>query len=298
MGYQNTIGKGWLTFGDFKDLLLMNPGTRHVDFDNFGELFLNPDLLEIIKYADSRDIMLSCPAGVNFNGVSKEVLEGLVKYRFQYLNISIDGATPDTYSKYRAGGNMVDVINNIRIINQYKKQYRSQYPKMQWQFIVFGHNEDEIKDARAMAESLGMSFYPKLNWNSEYSPIRNRENVARETGWTVFTREEYEQQTGLSYVRPTCYSLWTGPRYSWDLSVTGCCWNVWERFTPSGITWAKKMLTDSRFTALGSIPCTNCEIYKGLQRTGKGLTKLEILKHGARTRARTEVAYWLWRLNR
>ena len=140
MGYQNTIGKGYLSFENFRELLLLNPGTKHVDFDNLGELFLNKDLLKIMQYADSRKIMLSCAGGVNLNDVSPEVLEGLVKYRFQYLNVSIDGATPDTYGVYRKGGDWHTVIENVHAINRYKKQYHSEYPKMQWQFIVFGRS--------------------------------------------------------------------------------------------------------------------------------------------------------------
>lgn len=284
-----------MSFECFKELLTLNPGIRHVDLDNFGELFLNPDLLKIMEYAYSRNVMLSCPAGVNLNNVSMEVLEGLVKYRFHYLNISLDGATPDTYKIYRKGGDWNKVVENIKVINRFKKKYKSKYPKMQWQFIVFGHNEDEIETAKTMASDLGMSFYLKLNWNPEYSPIKNRNKVSAATGWTEFTREEYEQQNGVSYVRPTCYSLWTGPRYSWDLSVTGCCWNVWERFDESSISFSKEMLMGLR-TSVKRNPCMGCEIYWELVKSERFLTRFEILKYIIRSRARTSAAYLLWRL--
>jgi hypothetical protein len=41
-------------------------------------------------------------------------------------------------------------------------KYRSPYPHLRWQFIVFPHNEHELPKARAMAQELGMRFFAKL----------------------------------------------------------------------------------------------------------------------------------------
>ena len=53
------------------------------------------------------------------------------------------------------------MIEHIRRINAFKKQYRSEYPALRWQDVAFGHNEHEIGRARAMARELGMEFYVK-----------------------------------------------------------------------------------------------------------------------------------------
>lgn len=298
MGYENTIGKGYLTFEKFQTLLLMHPRTKHVEFDNFGELFLNKDLLKILQYSDTHKIMLSCAGGVNLNNASQGILEALARYRFQYLNISIDGASPETYSMYRKGGDFFTVIENIETINHYKKVYNSAYPKMQWQFIIFGHNEHEIAEAAAIAKTLGIRFYPKMNWNSEYSPIRDADTVKQQTGWDVTTREEYEKKCGIHFARKTCYSLWANPRYSWDLSVTGCCWNIWKRFDDYTIEYAKKELTGlPLLPTIPQSPCKSCEIYHNLLKSGMFLTKPEVLLHLAKQRMATAAKYRLWRMN-
>lgn len=183
MGYEFNVGRGYLKFRNFKNLIDANPQIQTVEFDNFGELFLNPDLISLIKYAYEKKIAISCNTGVNLNTAKPEMLESLVKYRFNFITCSIDGATQETYQLYRVGGNFEKVINNIKSINYYKDQYHSKFPKLKWQFIVFGHNEHELPRARKMARNLNMEFYPKMNWNSNYSPIINKEFVMSETGW-------------------------------------------------------------------------------------------------------------------
>jgi len=77
----SAVGSGFLELNDFKKLLDHNPWVRDVELSNYGEIFLNPDLLEIIKYAYERNIALSANNGVNLNNVKENVLEGLVIYK-------------------------------------------------------------------------------------------------------------------------------------------------------------------------------------------------------------------------
>jgi MoaA/NifB/PqqE/SkfB family radical SAM enzyme len=211
-GYPPVVGSGYLHFRDFRNLLDENSQVKKVQLQNRGEMFLNPELLQIIEYGFKKGIAISADSGVNLNFVREGVLEGLVKYRFRSLLCSIDGATPETYRIYRVGGSFERVIKYIQEINHYKKLYQSKYPKLSWQFVVFGHNEHEIPLAREMASSLNMSFVTKMSWDSKYSPVRNREFVMKETGWPAVTREEFEKIKKQDYMRGVCSSLWISPR--------------------------------------------------------------------------------------
>jgi MoaA/NifB/PqqE/SkfB family radical SAM enzyme len=293
MGYKFNVGRGYLTFENFKNLIDLNPQIKWIEFNNYGELFINPELESLIKYAYDKKIIVSC-SGVNLNSVKPELLESLVKYRFKVLTCSIDGTNQDTYELYRKGGDFDKVINNIKLINYYKEQYHSKYPILNWQFIVFGHNEHELPLAREMAHNLNMKFYPKTNWNSEYSPIRDREYVRSETGWSTVTREEYKEIFGNNLARDTCLSLWNSPRISWDGKITGCCWNVWSEFggnvftegyvnciNSEKINYAKKMLLGS-VKPRPDIPCTSCEIFKDIVNTNTYFTLKEIVQYESR----------------
>jgi MoaA/NifB/PqqE/SkfB family radical SAM enzyme len=130
-----------------------------IALSNWGEIFLNPELILIVKYAFAKQIKLTAGNGVIFNTVSDEMIKALVKYQFGYLNI----ACQETYSQYRINGNFVKVIDNIKRLNYYKQKYNSKLPLLSWQFIIFGHNEHEIPRVKEFCRELNMVFNPKLN---------------------------------------------------------------------------------------------------------------------------------------
>ncbi|MDD4183414.1 MAG: hypothetical protein PHT53_06310, partial [Candidatus Omnitrophica bacterium] len=79
------IGKGNLKFEDFKKFVNTYPTFRQIELSNYGEMFMNPELVEIIEYAYNKKIVLTADNGVNLNTVSDEVLRCLVKYQFKSL---------------------------------------------------------------------------------------------------------------------------------------------------------------------------------------------------------------------
>jgi MoaA/NifB/PqqE/SkfB family radical SAM enzyme len=223
------MGAGHLDPAKFDALLADNPELLEVELSNYGEMFLNPRLAEILKTAHERDVVVHADNGVNLNNVSDGVLEAVVRYRVRSMTVSIDGATPESYAKYRVRGDFKRVIGNIRRLNQYKQQFKTVFPMLSWQFIVFGHNELEIAAARRLAGKLGMSFSPKVSWDDDVSPVRNKELVRIQTGLSA-TREEHHRKTGAAYLRPICHQLWHSPVVNWDGRIMGCCRNFWGEF--------------------------------------------------------------------
>jgi MoaA/NifB/PqqE/SkfB family radical SAM enzyme len=125
-----------------------------VELSNYGELFLNPELPKIMEHAFTSGVQLTADNGANLNTVREETLEALVKFRFRRITCSIDGASAETYVRYRVGGCFETVIANIRKIQEYKSRYGSRYPRLAWQFISFPHNQHEIEPARKLARQL------------------------------------------------------------------------------------------------------------------------------------------------
>lgn len=220
------IQEGYMSFSLFKDILDRNPQIVEIELSNWGEIFLNPDLLKIMKYSFEKKVALSCDNGANFNSVRDDVLEGLVKYQFKCLNLSIDGATQETYVQYRKMGNIDNVFANILKLNYYKKKYHSLYPKLSWQFIIFGHNEHEINQVKGLCRELNMKFNPKLN-HSNFSPIVNAERVKTDAEIDCVTRSEYKRKNKTEYKHP-CYQCLYSPQINWNGDVLGCCVNKWK----------------------------------------------------------------------
>src|SRR3989338_455442 len=144
------MSKGFLKFNDFKAFIdKYGYFLDRIQFSNYGEIFLNQEIFQIIKYAEDRGIRTCADANLNhFNGL---MAEKLVKAGMTDLTVAIDGASNESYSKYRIGGNFDRVISNVESINKFKKKYNSRKPALTWQFVLFGHNGHEIDKAKEMA---------------------------------------------------------------------------------------------------------------------------------------------------
>ena len=137
------ITPGSLRLRDFERLLAANE-LAHVELSNFGEAFLNKELPAILAHAHERGVATSVANGSNFNRVSDAALEAVVRFRLREILCSIDGASPETYARYRVGGDFERVIRNIERLNELKARHRSVLPRLTWQLVAFGHNEHEI----------------------------------------------------------------------------------------------------------------------------------------------------------
>ena len=264
---KSAVGKGFLTFENFSKFVDGNPRIKSIELSNYGEMFLNPDLGKIMRYAHMKRVTLTAGNGVNLNNASDELLEHTVKYRVRCMTVSIDGASPKTYGVYRRGGDFDKVIENIRRINHYKEKYDTRFPELTWKFVIFGHNEHELPEARRMARVLGMDFNPKLNF-SKLFPVKDKELVRKEVGSGASSEDEFRERNDAAYFIP-CYDLWFQPAINWDGKLLGCCVNFWGDFGNVFETGLKECMKSERYESaknlfLGKkvtrkdIPCFSC----------------------------------------
>jgi MoaA/NifB/PqqE/SkfB family radical SAM enzyme len=276
------LGRGYLRFSDYKKFVQKNRFVKNIELSNYGEIFLNPDLILILEYAFNNDIALSAMNGVNLNSVNDEALEALVKYKFRCILVSIDGASQEIYSQYRVNGNFDTVVNNLHKINKYKQKYNSEFPALIWQYVLMEHNEEDVIMAKKMAEELKMQISFKLTWTKGYKP-KNAEMLKRETGLQYLSREEYAKNEKRSpYIYGLCNLLWDEPQINWDGRLLGCCCtrndfgaNVFKKdlkkcLNSKKYLYAKKMLQGKVELPKNAknMPCANCPTYKKMQESG------------------------------
>ena len=282
------LGAGHLKVADFERLLDRNPEIQEVELSNYGEMFLNPQLPELLACAYERKVVVSGSNGVNLNFATEAALEAVVKYRVRALTCCIDGATQANYARYRVNGNLDRVLRHIDRIRELRHLHRSAFPLLDWQFVVMGHNEQETEMAKGLAQSRGMQFLPRLSWNADHSPVVNTELVRIETGLPAASREEFRQSEGVSYTRSLCYQLWQAPVVNWNGKMLGCCVNYWGDFGANvfeeGLTAAMQhpLMEQARGMLLGEtaavpgIPCTTCDQYREMSASGTWLDPAEI----------------------
>lgn len=288
-----TLGTGMLSAESFEAFLSQNPGITEVELSNWGEIFLNPQLEEIMKIAFERNVALAAKNGANLNSVAPSVLEALVKYKFRAITCSIDGASQEVYSQYRVRGDFDQVIENIKTINKFKAQYNSEYPKLIWQFVMFGHNLHEVEKARALSRELKMDFGAKLDWGDLYFEPKkdlaaDPKAVQEITKMDFGSRKEFEEQHGTTYRQKlVCHQLWREPQINFDGRVLGCCVNHWGDFgnafqTPlddcinsEKMEYARKMLMGKK-AARDDIPCSTCSHYQGMKKHKDWMSWLDL----------------------
>ncbi len=147
--------KAMLRLDHFERLLeRVGPYVIHMDLMNWGESLLNKDLPRMISCAKRYGIEVKLDA--NLNDLTEAMADGLIGSGLDILSVSIDGATPESYKRYRVGGDFDRVLANVRTLVQKRTRASRPTPRLIWQFIVFKHNEHEMKEARRLAAELGM----------------------------------------------------------------------------------------------------------------------------------------------
>lgn len=279
----NCMGKGWLTADHFRRFLRLSPSVKQIELVQFGELFLNPEMLDIARIAKAANVILLARGGTTLNGASADTLREIIRTgAFHDIRVAIDGASAETYPQYRVGGDFDEVIRNLDAIVDEKKIMGSAIPSLQWQFVVFGHNEHEIGKAKAMAGARGMSFFAKMNCRPSVSPIRDRQKVMEECGWQAADRAGYKAKTKKRYMGMPCAQAFSEIQINYDGRALGCCLNYWKPISginafDAGIDAVDNdpdVITTRRIVT-GQEPapedhaCARCSVYRDMKAGGE-----------------------------
>ena len=115
-----------------------------------GEPYLNPDFLDMVKYASSKKIYTATSTNAHY--LTDENAKRTVESGLDRLIISIDGTTQDVYKQYRVGGNLDKVIEGAKNIVKWRKELNSKTPFIFFQFLVVKPNEHQIEDIKKLAK--------------------------------------------------------------------------------------------------------------------------------------------------
>lgn len=280
------IGRGVMAQGEFDRFIEHNPQIRVIEIGNSGEVFLNPNLPGLLRTADEKGVTIRIAEGVNLNDASSEALEALVKYRVTTLRVAMDGVTQETYAKYRVGGTLKKVLANVRRINDYKKMYGREEPRLILQFVPFSHNEHELGKAVVLARMMGMDVDFKLNTFPDTFPLREPAALTRLLGYA--DKASYLGKTGKVYMREVCLQFWRAPQVNWDGRLLGCSANASVSFADYALgdafsreinnermRYARRMLM-GQAPPRDDMPCAVCETYADFRRLGQWFTAREI----------------------
>jgi radical SAM protein with 4Fe4S-binding SPASM domain len=265
--HPGSIEPGMLSFEQFKYIFnQVKDYVFNISLYKWGEPFLNKDIFLMFNYASSN----RCGTTVhsNFNIFNESMAEQAIKTKLTHIYLSIDGATQETYEKYRRGGDLGLVLKNIETLVKKKKEAKSKFPIITWKYLIFPHNSREIELARIKSKELGVDAFEAFR--------ANLDNVSTFGAGKFY---DLANECIRTFAADNCEALWDGIIIYPDGSVFPCCqsfrkkdifgniynqplsqiWNNNDYLALRKIIKTGKVGQDVRY------PCCECQVIKDLK---------------------------------
>jgi MoaA/NifB/PqqE/SkfB family radical SAM enzyme len=163
-GITRTRQAGMLDFELFRRVVdEAGPSLVRIDFFNYGEAFLHKRAVEMCEYIKSRFPHIYLYTSTNGLALSEVQARRLVHSGIDEVTFSIDGATPESYAKYRQRGRFEVALANLRAMADEKRHAGRDVPFLNWRYILFKWNDsdEEMALARRLAAEIGVD---RLCW--------------------------------------------------------------------------------------------------------------------------------------
>ena len=163
-GITRTRQAGMLDFELFRRVVdEVGASLVRIDFFNYGEAFLHKRAVEMCEYIKAHFPHIYLYTSTNGLALSEAQARRLVHSGIDEVTFSIDGATPESYVKYRQRGKFDLAIANVRAMADEKRKSGRDLPFLNWRYILFVWNDGdaEMNEARRLAEEIGVD---RLCW--------------------------------------------------------------------------------------------------------------------------------------
>lgn len=252
--------RGFMGFNNYKKIIdEVGDYLLYLILYNYGEPFLNKEIIEIIEYAKEKNIFVRISTNGHFFN-ENEKIKRLVNSGLDHLIIALDGATQKTFQKYRKGGNFQQVIGGIKNVIKEKERKKSKTPFIELLFVVMKHNEKEIPIIKRIANEIGVDRL-KLKTTALVHLGKNNKKIKKYLPEDKkLSRYKFEHGSLIvnKEIKNKCIWLWLGTVVSWDGSVVPCCYDpnrnleLGNAFKENSLKtiWINKKYTNLRKTIL------------------------------------------------
>ena len=187
-----------------------------------GEPYLNPDFLEMVKYAAAKKIYTATSTNAHY--LNDENARKTIESGLDRLIISIDGTTQEVYQQYRIGGKLEKVLEGARNIVKWKKQMNSKTPYVFFQFLVVKPNEHQIEDIKKLAEEIGVDGV-RYKTAQVYDFENGNPLIPTIDKYARYKKQANGKYTIKNSLDNNCWKLWHSCVISWDGLVVPCCFD-------------------------------------------------------------------------
>ncbi len=184
-----------------------------------GEPFLNPDIFEMIAYANLNKIYTSISTNGHF--LDSDNNSRIVKSGLKKIIVSIDGTTQESYEKYRVGGNFNKVISGVKNLVQLRGKNDSSFPQIIVQFLVLKANEHQIEEIKDLSRTLGAD---KVELKSAQIEDFNKNLMPTIDKFSRYTKINGNFKI-KSKLKNCCFRIWSTLVVTWEGIIVPCCFD-------------------------------------------------------------------------
>jgi radical SAM protein with 4Fe4S-binding SPASM domain len=196
--------KGMMDFATFKKIIDESRGKLEFTYLHlFGESLLHPDLFKMIRYC--KDAGIFTGLATNATILDEKKSQRIINSGLDFLVISFDGTSKETYEMIRRGGSFERTRKNIATF----LGIRSSRPHTVIQMIYMKGTEDKVGEYIRSWNSYnvdGIRVKPLQTWSGEIESIS-----------TLSTSSNEKKQLATP-----CDRLWRHLCILWDGTVVPC----------------------------------------------------------------------------
>ncbi|MGH9386832.1 MAG: radical SAM protein [Vicinamibacterales bacterium] len=163
-GITRTRQAGMLDFDLFTRVVdEAGPSLGRIDFFNYGEAFLHKRAIEMCAYIKSKFPHIYLYTSTNGLAFNEEKVRQLAHTGIDEVTFSLDGASQETYARYRQRGKFDVAMANLHALIDEKARSRLDAPFINWRYILFNWNDSDAEMERARRLAAEMSV-DRLCW--------------------------------------------------------------------------------------------------------------------------------------
>ncbi len=156
-----------MSFSDFKRIIDQFPFLISVNLQGMGEPLMDKDIFKKVAYCKSKKIVTLFSTNatlINENTAKKIIDSGL-----DYIVISVDGATPETFERIRVGAKFEQVIGNVKKLVAARGELKK--PRIIFNFTATIENIEELPQVVKLAKNTGADGVEAVDvyfWGKDY----------------------------------------------------------------------------------------------------------------------------------
>lgn len=143
-----------LGYDQFVEIVAQLPELRRAVLHGIGEPLLNRDLPRLIRHLKERDVYVLFNSNALLLTAERQV--ALIESGLDELRVSIDGSTPETYSRIRGVAGFQRVIANVEAMVRLKRLRAAGTPRISFWVTGMRENLPELPDVIQLAARVGV----------------------------------------------------------------------------------------------------------------------------------------------